>query len=122
MVAKTIFFDTYAFFELIMGNPKYALYKEDVAIITSHHNLIELHYGLLQKYGVEEADSYYSMFEDFVLPIGPLTVKLANEFKAKHRGVSYADAIGYTMANWHRVPFLTGDEAFKNLDNVIFIK
>ena len=121
---KTIFFDTYAFVEILDGNPAYSEYTENIAIITSIYNLVELHYAVLRTKDQVIADDCYRQFEEFAVPIGPITIKLANEFRLRHKDkkLSYADCLGYTMAKMHGVPFLTGDEAFKTMDNVIFVK
>ena len=45
---KAIFFDTYALYELIRGNPAYKVYSKDIALMTTRLNLMELHYGYLK--------------------------------------------------------------------------
>ena len=51
-------------------------------------------------------------------------IKEANEFKAKNRKLklSYVDCIGYVLARSFGVKFLTGDEGFRNIENVEFVK
>ena len=45
------------------------------------------------------------------------------EFQGKAFGyISYTDAVGYVMSKSLGLKFLTGDEAFKNLENVEFVK
>jgi uncharacterized protein len=44
------------------------------------------------------------------------------DLKTKHRKLSIPDAIGYTIAKRLEIKFLTGDEDFKNYDNVEFVK
>ena len=48
MNEEKFFFDTYAFFEIIRGNPKYEKYKNVIAI-TTIFNLAELNYNLKKK-------------------------------------------------------------------------
>ena len=36
--------------------------------------------------------------------------------------LSYADGLGYEVAQRMEIKFLTGDEAFKGLENVEFVK
>ncbi len=40
----------------------------------------------------------------------------------KKLNLSYVDVVGYILSKRLGVGFLTGDEGFKHLDNVIFIK
>ena len=53
-----------------------------------------------------------------------LSIKEANELKLKinRRDVSYVDCLGYTLAKKLGVKFLTGDEQFKDMENVEFVK
>ncbi len=121
---KTFLFDSYAFFEIIYGNPNYEKYTKDIAIITTKLNLMELHYGLLLTLGKEKADYYYDLYAKYTIDIDDDIFKLANEFKKvmKTRNLSYADCIGYVLAKHRNILFLTGDKQFKDLDNVGFVK
>ena len=121
---KTYFFDSYAFFEIINGNPNYEKYTKDIAIITTKFNLMELHYGLVLVFGKEKADHYYDLYSKYCIEISNDIIKLANEFKKvmKTRNVSYIDSIGYVLAKSRNIRFLTGDKEFKDLDNVEYIK
>ncbi|MBI2143262.1 type II toxin-antitoxin system VapC family toxin, partial [Candidatus Woesearchaeota archaeon] len=42
--------------------------------------------------------------------------------KYKKENLSYADCIGYALAEMMRIKFLTGDEKFRNKENVEFVK
>jgi hypothetical protein len=120
----TYFFDSYAFFEIIHGNPNYEKYTKDIAIITTKLNLMELHYGILLTLGKEKADYYYDFYTKFAIELTDDIIKLANYFKKvmKTTNVSYIDSIGYVLAKSRNVKFLTGDKEFKDLDNVEFVK
>ena len=124
MEIKTYFFDTYAFYEIIEGNKNYLKYAKDIAIITTKLNLMELHYGLLLKYGKETADKYFDEFLKYCVNIDDDVIKKANEFKLlyKKRKMSYVDCIGYIIPLQRNIKFLTGDKEFKDLDNVEFLK
>lgn len=121
---KTYFFDSYAFYEIIEGNKNYEHYTMNIAIITTRLNLMELHYGLLLKYGKREADKYYDEFVQFSINFSDEIIKKANEFRAslKHRKLSYVDCVGYITALSRNIPFLTGDLQFKDLENVEYVK
>ena len=118
------FFDTYAFYELIEGNENYRQYTSNVVIFTTQMNLMELHYGLLVKYGKETADRLYDKLRKFAVDVSDDIVKAANAFRKVHskRKLSYVDCVGYMIAKSLAVPFLTGDRQFVDLDNVRFVK
>ena len=121
---KTFFFDTYALYEIIEGNPNYIPYTKKIAIVTTKLNLMELHYGLLSKYGREIAEKYYNELTKFSIPINDEIIKMANEFKYsfKIKRLSYIDCIGYVASKLRGIKFLTGDKEFKDMENVEFIK
>lgn len=123
-IIKTFFFDTYALYEIIEGNPNYILYTKNIAIITTKLNLMELHYGLLSRYGKEIAEKYYNELVKFSIPINDEIIKMANEFKHsfKIKKFSYIDCIGYVTSKLRGVKFLTGDNQFKDMENVEFVK
>lgn len=124
MEIKTFFFDTYAFHEIITGNPNYRNYSGNIAIITTKLNLMELYYGLLVKYSKEVADKYYDSFIEFCVDITDDIIKKAMIFRHmnKARNLSYVDCIGYVVAKTRNVYFLTGDEQFRDFSNVEFVK
>lgn len=123
---KTIFFDTYAFYELIAENVNYRPYAKGFSIITTKLNLMELHYGLLVKYGKVVADTYYYELVKFAVSVNDEVIIEANEFRASMRkkglSLSYIDCIGYTLAKSLNTKFLTGDKEFADLGNVEYVK
>lgn len=121
---RTAFFDTYAFYELIVDNVNYMAYATGIAVITTKLNLMELHYGLLLKYGKEVAEAYYYELLKFAVDITDDVILQANEFRAalKNKNLSYVDCIGYTLAKLRGIPFLTGDKGFAGLENVEYVK
>ncbi len=116
------FFDTYAIIEIIKENTKYEKYKEEI-IVTSILNLGELYYSLLKQYGEEAASLWYKKLENTTLPIDSDAVIDAMQFKFIHRklSLSFIDCVGYILAKRHGLQFLTGDKAFKNIENVEFV-
>lgn len=123
------FYDTYALYEIIAGNPAYEKYKKGI-IITSLLNLIEFHYSFSSKYGEEKAKEFLEIFmkECVLIEITPEIIMQANLFRQKNKPnsskkkFSYPDAFGYTIAKHLGTKFLTGDEDFKGYENVEFIK
>ena len=120
---KIFLADTYALIELLGGNPNYKPYLNHI-LITTKFNLIELYYHFLQDYGKETADKYLNLYSRFVIPITDGSIRNGMEFKLKHKkeNLSYVDCIGYALALELGIKFLTGDEKFKNKDDVEFVK
>ncbi len=120
---KAYFFDTYAFFEIINGNPSYATYNKALSATTTY-NLMELHYGLILSYGKEFADKKYDEFRPICTDVDDRIIKTANEFRAKNKKkrFSYIDCIGYITARINGMVFLTGDKGFERMENVEFVK
>lgn len=118
---NSYFFDTYAFFEVLRGNPKYDNYT-DARIITTIFNIAELNYNLKKTHSKQLADSIIEKYKQFIVPLLLDDVKKAMDLKIKHKFLSIPDAIGYTVAKRYSVKFLTGDDDFKNFDNVEFVK
>lgn len=124
MGLETYYFDTYAFFEIIAGNPGYKMFEGGITLLTSRFNLMELYYGLILGYGQSTAERYYHNFLKFCVEPDDETIKEAMIFKARNKRLklSYVDCIGYTLALKRRIKFLTGDKGFKDLPNVEFVK
>ena len=120
----SFFFDTYAFYEIIVGNPNYAPFTKDVKIITTKLNLMELYYQLLALYSKEDATNLFYRYEEFIVPISNSAIIEAMDFRKQNykKNLSYVDCVGYTIARIMNVPFLTGYNQFKNFDNVKFVK
>ena len=120
---RKFFFDTYALFELINGNPEYKPYGHQIVILTTRFNLLELHYGLLRRRGKDLADNWFNAFIKYAIDIPDEIFKTASQFRYVHkkRNLSYIDCIGYVLAEARGVPFLTGDMQFADLPNVEFV-
>lgn len=120
----SFFFDTYAFYEIIVGNPKYKPFTKDIKIITTQLNLMELYYQLLSLYNKEDAIEFFKKYEEFITPISNSIIIQAMDFRKKYskRNLSYVDCISYIIANSLGIKFLTGDKEFEHMDNVEFVK
>lgn len=115
------FFDTYALFEIIEGNPNYLPYQ-NVKAITTIFNLAELNYNLKKSKDKKTADYITQKYWDFLVDISLQDLKEAMNLKIKYKDLSIPDVIGYTVAKRYGVKFLTGDDGFKDFDNVEFVK
>ena len=115
------FFDTYALFRIIEGNANYAKYQDSKAI-TTIFNLAELNYNLKKEKDKKTADDITKEYWDFLVDISSEDLEKAMDLKIKYKDLSIPDVIGYIIAKKHKVKFLTGDEGFKDLENVEFVK
>ncbi|HAB54132.1 MAG TPA: PIN domain nuclease [Ignavibacteriales bacterium] len=124
MGITSYFFDTYAFCEIIVGNPNYQKYVNKLGIITTRLNLMELYYGLLRECDRKTADKYYDSLIKYVINIDDETIKQAMVFRYlnKNKKLSYVDCIGYILAKKMGLKFLTGDKEFESMENVEFVK
>ncbi len=121
MNSAACFFDTYAFFEIIRGNPDYAKYA-GVQAITTIFNLAELNYNLKKEKGKAVADAYADKYAHYVVAVTADDIKEAMDLKVRKKNLSIPDAVGYTIAMRHGVRFLTGDEDFRGMKGVEFVK
>lgn len=119
-----LFYDTYAFLEIINGNPNYKHYLKNIGITTTKLNLMELYYRLYILHGINKAEFYYQKYKPFVVEVSDSIIKKAMIFKAenKSKDLSYVDCIGYIFAKDNKIRFLTGDVQFKEMDNVEFVQ
>lgn len=118
---NSYFFDTYALFEIIAGNEKYLKYAEQDGV-TTIFNIAKFNYGLKKEKLKEEADSITNSYKGRTIKVEWEDVINAMDLKTKHREISIPDAIGYIVAQRKGLKFLTGDEDFKDFDNVEFVK
>jgi len=120
---QSYFFDSYAIFEIIKENKNYQKYVDSEIVITKL-NLFELYHGYLKDNNLGLADEiiekYYSFAEDFDENVIKEAAKMKKELNK--RDLSMADCIGYSMAKQFGIKFLTGDEQFKDLENVEHVK
>lgn len=117
------FFDTYALIEITKNNPNYIRFIEE-NVTTSKFNLAELIYAAILENGEEFAKSLFERFKDSETEISDdiLFKAMVFRFKNKKKNLSYADCIGYVFSLENGLKFLTGDEAFKDMANVEFVK
>lgn len=115
------FFDTYALFEIIRGNEKYANYAK-IGGVTTIFNIAEFNYNLKKEMSKKEADKLTNDFKPQTVKVLWEDVIEAMDLKIGQKDLSIPDAIGYIVAKRHKVKFLTGDEDFRDLENVEFVK
>lgn len=120
---SSFFFDSYAFFEIIKENKNYLPYLNS-EIITTKLNLFELFHGFMKDKNEELAkvslEKYYPFAVDFDNEVIIEAAKMKAQLNV--RKLSMTDCIGYCLSKQLGIKFLTGDEQFKDLDNVEFVK
>ena len=117
------FFDTYALVEITKNNPNYVKFIEEVVVITKF-NLAEFVYAVLSEHGETAAKNALEKFKDAEADVPDEILFKAMLFRSKNRkkSLSYADCIGYIFALENKLKFLTGDDAFRGMENVEFAK
>ena len=109
------------------GNRNYEQYA-DLELATTEFNLLELSYALVRDYGKFKALELLSAVRDSfeVVKVDDNDFVNASEFrlrsKKQRKKLSLIDCLGYVVAKRMNIKFLTGDEEFKNLENVEFVK
>ncbi len=118
---ETYFFDTYAFFEILNANLEYKRF-ESVQIVTTVFNLAELNYGLKKRLSETVADKITEEYYNTIVEVTLEDIQKAMSLKIKYKEFSIPDTIGYLIAKRLGIKFLTGDEGFRDFENVEFIK
>jgi predicted nucleic acid-binding protein len=121
------YYDSYAIIEFLDKNQNYKEYFTEHKGLLTALNLMEVSYSLQKHLGFRSTEKYLEPFLPYVVTFdlfdvdAAMKLRLALE-KEKKLNISYVDAVGYYLAKKHNVLFLTGDEQFKALDNVKFVK
>jgi predicted nucleic acid-binding protein len=116
----------------IWGNPNYGQYFEDIQSSKSSYvseiTLIELYHHIYHNEGLEIADTIYSSVINHlnIAKLDHHIIKNAGILRStmlkEKRALSYADCVNYTFAKNLGLKLLTGDEDFRGMDNVEFMK
>lgn len=117
------FFDSYAIIEMLKMSLTYEKYRDEKITITLL-NLLEITYFLLLSHGEQTAMQIFSRFKEFVVDVPDEIIIETVKFRAEHKrkSLSYADCLGYCYAKHFKLLFLTGDDAFKGMPYVEFMK
>ena len=118
------FYDSYALIEYFKHNSHFDSYFEEHTGLLTSLNLVEVYYSLLNEAGKAKADSMFETLYPLMVEPSKETLKRAMLFRFMHKKkkLSCADCIGYGVAKERNIKFLTGDEQFRNIDNVEFVK
>lgn len=117
------FFDSYAIIEMFQQAPNFGCYTNEKITITLL-NLIEIAYYFHTNFGEDKARKVCDTLRESVIAISNEDIIQAVKFRHQNRkkSLSYADSVGYIYALSHGLVFLTGDDAFKSMPNVEFVK
>ena len=123
-MVQTFFFDTYALVEISKGNPKYENYKSDIRILLNKLNIMEYSLFLIREGRKEKLSEVFDELSNFNIDYDNEILIKAAEMKNKYKKekLSFIDCIGYLLAIKNNAKFLTGDEKFKDKNNVEFVK
>jgi predicted nucleic acid-binding protein len=122
----TFLFDTYGLICLIQNRPGYKRFADSI-ILTTQLNLIELYYSVLSDKNEHAAKMVYSRFKNCIVSISDEVIFKAMSFRHRKRqdskcNLSYVDAIAYQTARSLKIPFVTGDKEFENIEGVEYVK
>ncbi|HLC86319.1 MAG TPA: PIN domain-containing protein [Candidatus Nanoarchaeia archaeon] len=118
------FYDSYAIIEFVNGNEKFRKYFLENDGITTLYNAMEVYYSVLKEKGEAKANETLKLLAPIVFYPTLEYVEDSMKFRLKHKEkkLSYADCLGYAIALKLKIKFLTGDEDFRNVNNVEFLK
>ena len=118
-----LFFDSYAIIEIIKGNIGYQRFSS-MNIVTTKLNLFEVYYSMLRDYDENKAEKTLASYIKFVIDFDENVIREATKFRLdnKPKNLSMTDCIGYILAKKLGIKFLTGDEKFKDVENVEYVE
>lgn len=123
----TYFLDTYAIVEIFSGNPNFEEFKSVQGVCTVF-NAAEAYFIFQSKNRKDLARNALILTYKNLVDLPPELIAKAMDFRAefnaknRKQALSCADAIGYTYAQENGLEFVTGDDAFKGLKGVRFLK
>lgn len=117
------FLDTYAIIEIIKENKEFKKFQETINF-TGFANLLEVHHKISKEFNEKKADEIVDKLKTVTINVELKDIKAASRFRIKHarNEFSYIDCLGYMMALNRNMRFVTGDNQFKNFENVEFVK
>jgi predicted nucleic acid-binding protein len=118
--------DSYALVALLEGKERYVRIFRRKILATTALNVLEVYATLLRRFDHAQAREKSAAFLPLAVPVPAETVLRAGDFRHRMRSMkrdcSYIDAWGYASARHLGVPFLTGDPAFRGIEQVEFVR
>ncbi|MFA5247398.1 MAG: PIN domain-containing protein [Candidatus Micrarchaeia archaeon] len=116
------FFDSYAIIEIMVGNPAFDKYKTE-RLITTEICFAETYYALLRMNWPDVRSVLSYLKADIIEPTrNDWFTAMEYRMSRKADRISPADALGYTLSRKNGLKFLTGDEKFKDIPGVEYLK
>lgn len=124
--------DTYALIEWYdKGNKAYDKYLEKLepkVYYITRLTLLEFYYLVYHRKGFETAETYYRYLLSYfnIVELDDKLLKESAIFKSeqlkKGKKLSYVDSVNYAAAKFLGIKILTGDNDFKGLERIEFVK
>lgn len=122
----SVFADTYALFAAVDGAKAYKPHFVEGEVATTALNVVEFAYGMRRRGFAAQLDALIPPLLDIVVEPERRVVSEAARFKSDRLDAgarcSFVDAWGYATARSLDLPFLTGDEDFRGVPGVKFVK
>lgn len=117
------YLDNYALVEITNDNKRFHKFF-DTEFIISDLTLADFYRVLLRKFNQQTAEYWAKRLNAYSLSVAREVLFKAIKFKHKNKekGFSFFDCVGYTLARERKALFVTGDEEFRNMPGVEFIK
>lgn len=118
------YYDSYAIIAYLNQSQNYVDYFIPSQGVTSFYNVLEVYYSVLREQGADDAKKVLSSLRPILVDPTFEDLEYAMHFKLKHKSkkLSYVDCLGYALARRLGILFLTGDEGFKGISGVEFVK
>lgn len=115
--------DTYALVEIQKGSSRYLPFLDDTFIICDL-TMAEFYAVMLREHDEKMADHWHKKLVFYCRPVDLDLLIRAVKFRLenKEKNFSLTDAVGYEFARSNGCAFVTGDEGFRGLASVKFIK
>lgn len=116
------FFDTHAMIEVSKGTESYAPFR-DRPVFAHQSNIYEFIHKRLRDSREHEVRDIVRRMAPNLLEAETDDLFAASRFRMENVSsrLSYVDALGYVLAKKHALRFLTGDRAFKGMENVEYV-
>lgn len=115
------FFDSYALLAMFHGDKRYRQ-KILEGGVTTFYNLMEVYYGIQRQQGSQRADEVLPRIMHLKVEPSFNDIRPSMQLKKENKHMSYVDCLGYVMAKRLGLKFLTGDEEFRDVPDVEFLK
>jgi len=122
----SFFADSYALIEILKGNENYLCYLTG-KLVTTEFNICEVAFAVCRDYP-EKARPVMARIRKIITLVsttdGDYCEGSAMRRKTNNAGkkLSTIDCVGYAVSQRQKIPFLTGDHEFEDIDNVEFVR